>query len=181
MGRSYHWCLQQSQQGPGLFQDHTWEAEKCNIQSIRTTCARVCQPCLGSLHSQQHQDTNKGSEAGSKMGETGLQKISVCGHHARTTALANTRAAEKASTPHYLLQVPRRSHPHRVKTPPLTNRPLQENHPAYSRPHLWPSIPLDSIQTEDFFLGPSQRETAFCKKWPQHRALAPLWPGSAPS
>ena len=97
--------------------------KKCSIQSIRTTLNRVCQPCLGFLHSQQYQGTIKGSEAGNKMGEKGLQKISVCGHHARTTASANTRTTEKASTPHYLLQVPPRPQPHRVKTLPITNRP----------------------------------------------------------
>jgi len=100
------------------------EAAKLGIQGICTTCAGVCQPCLGSLHSQQHQGTGKGSETGSKMGERGLQKISVCGHHARITALANTRAAEKASTHHYLLQVSPRFHPQPFKIQPLTKQPL---------------------------------------------------------
>ena len=67
--------------------------KKCNIQSIRTTLNRECQPCLGFLHSQQYQGTIKGSEAGNKMGEKGLQKISVCGHHARTTAVAGSKHA----------------------------------------------------------------------------------------
>ena len=95
------------------------------------TSARVCQPCLGFLHSKQHQGTGKGSEAGSKMGKTGLEKISMCGHDARS-ALANTRAAEKASTPHYLIQVPSWSHPHQVK--PLL--PLHKNNPAYPCHHV---------------------------------------------
>ena len=78
-----------------------------------------------------YQGTGKDSEAGSKMGEKGLQKISVCGHHARITASANTRATEKASTTHYLPQVPPRPQAHRVKTLPITNRPPQENHTAH--------------------------------------------------
>ena len=42
--------------------------------------------------------------AGSKVGKTRLQKISMRGHHATTTALANTRKVEKASTPQHLLK-----------------------------------------------------------------------------
>lgn len=50
---------------------------------------------LGSLHSQPHQGTGKSSEMGSMMGETGLQKNSVCGPHVRTTALPNSWTEEK--------------------------------------------------------------------------------------
>ena len=59
---------------PWASSDHQWEAEKCSIQDIPTSCARVCQSHMGSLHSQQHQGTEKGSEACNKMGATGLRR-----------------------------------------------------------------------------------------------------------
>ena len=54
--------------------------------------------CMGPIHSQQHQSTGKSSEMGCKMGETGLQKISLCGHHTRTTAVANSGENKPTST-----------------------------------------------------------------------------------
>ena len=68
--------------------------------------------CMGPIHSQQHQSTGKSSETGCKMGATGLQnsetgckmgatglqKISLCGHHTRTTAVANSGENKPTST-----------------------------------------------------------------------------------
>ena len=54
--------------------------------------------CMGPIHSQQHQSTGKSSEIGCKMGETGLQKISLYGHHTRTTAVADSDENKPTST-----------------------------------------------------------------------------------
>ena len=124
-----------------------WERQHTR-HAQNKTCAGVCQPSMGSFHSQQHQGTGKGSEAGSKISETRLQTISMCRHYAKTTALA--RAAEKASVPQCLLQIPPWSHPHQVKTLSITNWLPSEN--CLNLHDLTCGIPshLDSLWAEDF-------------------------------
>ena len=98
------------------------------------------------------------------------------GHHARTTALANTRAAaEKASTLQHL-QVPPRRHPHRVKTLPLTNRPYLAREPnGILTTSATTSHPTGQhIARRLSFLGPSQIEW---NSLPQQVTTAPT-PGS---
>ena len=72
----------------------------------------------------------------------------MCRHYAKTTALA--RAAEKASVPQCLLQIPPRSHPHQVKTLSITNWLPSEN--CLNLHDLTCGIPshLDSLWAEDF-------------------------------
>ena len=57
----------------------------------------------------------------------------------------------QASTPHHLPQVPPWPHAHWVKILPFKIHPPQENHPAHPQPHLWHSIPPDSIYRQMTF------------------------------
>ena len=160
---------------PGLpqaqHQDHQWEAEKCSIECIHTTCAS---PVWDPFTANNIKALEKVQRHATRWVKPDYRR-SMCGHHVRNKVLDWPTLGQRRRQAHLtsfykfhhgLIHIKSKHCPSLTDCRRRTTR--HTHYLIYDIPRL-------------NFLGPSRSGTAFCKKWPQHTPSAPLWPGSAAS